>query len=76
MILYTMNNCSKCLEIKNILNNKKIKFEEKDIYDDAEMLEKLQVNNILAMPVIESHNILYAGSDIYDFIEVIEDDKA
>jgi len=66
-----MNNCVKCIEIKNILNEKGIKYEEFDINDDMSLMEVFQKNNIKSIPILKRDEDYIHGSDLYDFVDRI-----
>ena len=59
--VYSKPNCIKCEMVKRYLIDKGIKFEEIDVFEDAEALAMLRDKGFSQMPVVDVNGEFHTG---------------
>lgn len=67
IIVYTLENCTKCILLKNFLNKKKIIYKEKNMLD-IDSLTELAYNNIFTntAPILQINNNFYTDDLLFN----------
>ena len=67
IIIYTLENCTKCILLKNFLRDNNILFEEKNMLD-IESLTELAYNNIFTniAPILQIKNNFYTSELLFN----------
>ena len=70
VVLYTKENCGQCADTKKWLKDNNIEFEEKSLYEDEDVLQKILDMNFRSAPVlsINDFELAYSGyhPDLFD----------
>lgn len=63
VVLYTKENCDQCANTKKWLKDNDIEFEEKSLYADQDILDKILDMNFRAAPVLSVNDfeLAYSG---------------
>ena len=61
IIVYSKPNCVRCEMVKRYLNDKGVKFEEIDVFQDAEALAMLRDKGFSQMPVVDVNGEFHTG---------------
>ena len=61
IIVYSKPNCVRCEMVKRYLNDKGVKFEEIDVFKDAEALAMLRDKGLSQMPVVVINGEFHTG---------------
>lgn len=59
--VYSKQNCVRCEMVKRYLNDKGVKFEEIDVFKDAEALAMLRDKGFSQMPVVSIDGEFHTG---------------
>jgi glutaredoxin 3 len=71
--LYSTPVCPYCLALKNLLEDREIKFEEKDVSSDQKALERIiEKTGAKGVPVIEIDEEFVVGFDKKKIFELLE----
>jgi arsenate reductase-like glutaredoxin family protein len=72
--IYTIKDCVKCKNVKDILKERGIKFEEKNSKDlTVEILTELSYNNMgLTLPIVEVNGKVYDGDS---YMKILKENK-
>lgn len=67
IIIYTLENCTKCILLKNFFKNKKIIYKEKNMLD-INSLTELAYNNIFTntAPILQINNNFYTDDLLFN----------
>ena len=61
IIVYSKPNCVRCEMVKRYLTDKGVKFEEIDVFQDAEALAMLRDKGFSQMPVVDINGEFHTG---------------
>ena len=71
--LYSTPVCPYCLALKNLLEDREVKFEEKDVSSDQKALERIiEKTGTKGVPVIEIDGEFVVGFDKKKIFELLE----
>lgn len=68
--VYSKENCSNCNELKNILTNKGIEFEE--IKNEKELMIVGSKSRIMSAPILEINEKYYSFQDFKNFLDILK----
>ena len=68
--VYSKENCSNCNELKNILTNKGIEFEE--VKNEKELMIVGSKARILSTPILEINEKYYSFIDFKNFLDILK----
>lgn len=68
--VYSKENCSNCNELKNILTNKGIEFEE--VKNEKELMIVGSKARILSAPILEINEKYYSFIDFKNFLDILK----
>ena len=67
--IYSKENCSNCNELKWILTNKEIEFEE--VQDEKELMIVGSKSRIMSAPILEINEKYYSFQDFKNFLDIL-----
>lgn len=71
LTIYTSNNCPKCKQLKQLLENKKIIYTECNIDENFKYKALLLSKNFMGVPVVYINENYYTNSDMLQLFQII-----
>ena len=68
--VYSKENCSNCKELKMMLANKNIEFEE--IQNEKELMMVGSKSRIMSAPILEINEKYYSFQDFNNFLDILK----